>query len=338
MILPLTDLSQVTADWLAEALKLPPGTVSDLRVNAQDALTAQVAQLDVLYHAETPVALPRRMFLKLGSRCPEIDFYNLVAPAMADPPAPRCFDARCSSETGRGHVLLEDLSATYVDAGSSGQVLDELATPMVETLAAIHAAWWDHPRLHTDLAAASQHVNDFVLGVARETYPAFAADLGDALPEVWRVRYQRLLDTWPSQPVAQRLASGKHLTITHGDCHPFNWMVPRQPETGRLLLTDWAVWDIGVGAFDLAYMLDSAWFANRAADQSLVQHYHACLPGHGVVGYGWEQCWADYRIGKIAFMLWPVFWWKYAPPYVWRRAIESIMRDFEALKCAELLI
>jgi hypothetical protein len=37
--------------------------------------------------------------------------------------------------------------------------------------------------------------------------------------------------------------------------------------------------------------------ARRAVEDGLVRRYHAGLGAAGVAGYGWEQCWHDYRRG-----------------------------------------
>lgn len=41
----------------------------------------------------------------------------------------------------------------------------------------------------------------------------------------------------------------------------------------------------------------------RVHEGALVRQYHADLLAAGVTGYGWEECWTDYREGTSAGLL-----------------------------------
>jgi Ecdysteroid kinase-like family len=125
----------------------------------------------------------------------------------------------------------------------------------------------------------------------------------------------------------------------HGDTHYWNFLAPRDPAMDKVRIVDWAVWHIGVGPSDLAYMIVLFWFPERRArmEQALVRRYHARLLERGVVGYDWEQCWLDYRAAVIFHLFWPIFWHRGLPASIWWDALEKGMLAFEDLECEELL-
>jgi len=76
---------------------------------------------------------------KLGGGKGEVEFYAKIYDAMDDPPAPRCFDAAYSPETGQYHVLLEDLTHTHFRAGPSLLASERLCGLIIDCLARFHA-------------------------------------------------------------------------------------------------------------------------------------------------------------------------------------------------------
>jgi hypothetical protein len=301
--------------------------------------TATAARLEITYSDAAPSSAPRQLFVKLGRRRIEIEFYNRIAPTMLESPAPRCYNAAYSPETDRSHILFEDLSATHTSPK------DELPPPqadtkrLVDALAAFHAHWWQHPRLRADIAEIAEDVPGYVVGVARDGFAGFADILGDRLSDERRRLYERILAAWPLPSYAARLAAGQAVTLVHGDAHNWNFLTPRDPSADRVLIIDWAVWHIGVGPSDLAYMMALFWFPERRArmEQTIVRHYHTQLLDQGVGSYDWEQCWLDYRTAVIYHLLWPIFWHRYLPASIWWYALEKAMLAFADLGCEELL-
>jgi len=117
-----------------------------------------VAFLEITYTPDADASAPRHLFLKIQKAeseeareepPAEIVFYRSAAREMPDPPLPRCFDAAFARASGRWHLLLEDLSATHAPA--SGVLSFDECALAVDSLAQIHAHWWEHPRLGTDV-------------------------------------------------------------------------------------------------------------------------------------------------------------------------------------------
>jgi hypothetical protein len=339
----ITDIDQIEPAWLTYVLQehgiLARGQVAAVRKQAVHTNTATAARLEIAYSGAAPSSAPKQLFAKLGQRRIEVEFYNHIAPAMPESPAPRCYDAIYSPESGRSHLLFEDLSATHTAPA------DELPPPqqdterLVDALATFHAHWWQHPLLQTDIAEIAEDVPAYVIGVARDRFASFADVLGDRLSNERRRLYERILAAWPPPSYAARLAAGQAVTLVHGDTHNWNFLAPRDPAIERVRIVDWAVWHIGVGPFDLAYMIGLFWFPERRArmEQALVRRYHARLCELGVGGYDWERCWLDYRTAMIYHLLWPIFWRRYLPASIWWYALEKGMLAFEDLGCEELL-
>jgi hypothetical protein len=339
----LTDAAQLTPDWLTQALRahgaLDSGQVTNIRQRSFASKNASVAQVEASYSADAGPSAPRRLFLKLGRRRIEVELFNHLAPSMPDPPLPRCYAAVFDPDLGRSHLLFDDLSATHVEAEEAIPPALPDSQRMLDALAQIHAHWWQHPRLHTDIKAIGEDVPGYVVAVARERFPAFADLLGDRLSEERRRIYDMLFALWPPPDLRERLASERALTIIHGDTHFWNFLLPRDPRADTVRILDWAVWHIGIGPTDLAYMLAMFWFPERRArmEQGLVRRYHAQLLARGVQAYDWEQCWLDYRAAAIFNLFWPVFWSPYLPQAIWWNALEKAMLAFEDLECEELL-
>jgi hypothetical protein len=339
----IIDIDQIEPAWLTRVLRergvLTSGQVVAARKQPVRANTATAALLEIDYSGEASPSAPKRLFVKLSGRRIEVEFYNRIAPDMPQSPAPRCYDAVFSAEAGRSHLLFEDLSATHANPQ------DELPPPLsyteqlVDALATFHAYWWQHPRLQSDIAGIAEDVPEHVAGIARDGFAGFADKLGDRLSIERRRLYERILASWPTPSYTARLAAGQTVTLVHGDTHNWNFLAPRDPAVDRVRIIDWAVWHIGVGPFDLAYMIALFWFPERRArmEQELLQRYHARLLEQGVAGYDWGQCWLDYRTAMIYHLLWPIFWHRYLPASIWWYGLEKGMLAFEDLGCEELL-
>lgn len=336
----ITELDQVTPEWLDSLLReqgvLSRGAVTAVQLGASETHTATVSPLVISYSADAPPTAPTHLFLKLGRRRIEVDFYNHIAPLMPDPPVVRCYDAAYAADAGRGHLLFADMTATHKEPEGTLPPQRASYEQVIACLASIHAYWWEHPQLDTRVGAVAEDVLGFVIGVAQEAFPAFVDFLGDRLSAERRALYERLFTVWPP-PTRQ---AGTRRTLVHGDPHLWNFLYPRNPATDRILIIDWAAWRVDVGTDDLAYMIAPFWYPERRArqEQDLLRYYHDVLSARGVTGYSWEQCHLDYRVSVISNLFWPIFWWKYGlPQAIWWHNMERLLLAFDDLNCAELL-
>ena len=134
----------------------------------------------------------------------------------------------------------------------------------MESLAQIHAHWWQHPPLGSAIGAPLQ------AGEAQASIPRLHASfapfldyLGDALLPVQRAAYERILASSFLQRRAERLQAQVRVTLIHGDAHTNNIMLPHNAVHGRAILLDWHRWSIDVPPYDLAFLIALHWSAER---------------------------------------------------------------------------
>lgn len=350
----ITSAEQVTPDWLTAVLRergvLPHGMVTSVRASpAQATFASSTWRLQVSYAPGGASAAPLRLFLKTSNPglAPgqfdiqqlqqELTFYAVVAPLMAARFTIPCYDAAWQPDTGASHILLEDVSETHLT--DRDPLRPGHAAQAIDCLARLHAFWWDHPRLGQDIGSfptweeRQQDVRDTVDSAA-----AFMAALGDALPPAWRAVYERVLPALPG--LFGRHGTGRDLTLVHGDAHLGNFLFPKDAEAGNTCLIDWQFWHPTIGGADLAFMMAAEWEPEirRRLEQRLMRRYYDGLLAHGVQGYGWQQCWDDYRLSVILVSLfipvwrWAVFRW--APDLA---AVHRSMTAFDDLRCRDLL-
>ena len=134
-----------------------------------------------------------------------------------------------------------------------------------------------------------------------------------------------------------RLTAGPALTLTHSDPHLGNVLFPRQPQRDPLYLIDFAFhrpwWGMRDIAFTLTFATDPV--QRRAIERDLVEEYYTRLVQAGVVGYSWEQCWQDYRLGIITNVRTPLGNRK--QPYV-RYRLTRAMQAYIDLDCEAILV
>lgn len=345
---------QVTPEWLTAVLRrrgaLPHGWVTSVYASpAQATFASSTWRLQVGYAQDDASNMLPRLFLKASNPglAPgqfdveqiqrEAIFYSVIAPLMAAPWTIPCYDAARDPETGASHVLLKDVSETH--ATDRDPLHPGHAAQAIDCLAHLHAFWWDHPRLGQDIGSfptweeRQRDMRDTVDSTA-----AFMAALGDALSPAWRAVYERVLPALPG--LFRRHATGRNLTLVHGDAHLGNFLFPRDAATGVTYLADWQFWHPTVGGTDLAFMMAAEWEPEirRQLEHGLVRRYYDGLLAHGVQSYGWQQCWDDYRLSVILVSLfipvwrWAVFRW--APDLA---AVHRSMTAFEDLRCCDLL-
>lgn len=346
---PLRGPDEVTPEWLTDVLRregcLARGEVAGVRVALSRALVvSSVARLEVSYTAGAEG--PPRLFLKVSTprvqphfSRREVDFYKTVARASPELPLVKCYDAAFSEHSGAAHLLLEDLMETHAQppVPLPPSVRDcELA---VESLAMLHARWWESPRLGAGIGTLTTEAEFEELRALLEKHLAGFADfLGDRLLPQRLKTYERIL-AGPLTPW-RRMLRREGLTVTHGDAHWWNFLFPRADGGGPAVIFDWHLWHVDAPLKDLAYLIALNWYPSRRAvfEQGLLRRYHETLAGAGVAAYGWEACLRDYRVQIIRELFVPVWQWSSGlEPTHWWSSLERIWLAFEDLNCAELI-
>jgi thiamine kinase-like enzyme len=335
---------------LRKAGALDAGAVREVKVlHERDTVVSHITRLGLRYVGESSGA-PQTLILKTShadfvktlanAGRHEVAFYTKLAPKMPRGLVLRCFDGRFDEEGSNWHLLLEDLTDSH-----------ELATvptlppsrdqsmAIVTTLARMHAAWWDHPDLgETAGTWASPEDSAQHLEIFAGHYDRFADELGDRLSEERRILYRRLIEQ--SSRLSQRYHSRRHVTITHGDAHAWNFLLPRAGVANSVRIFDFDLWGINVPTHDLAYMMAIQWYPERrqALERALLNRYHETLLAHGVAGYTRGALDQDYRWSVLWHITKPVWQWSInIPPGIWWNNLERVMMAVEDLGCEELL-
>ena len=344
----LTTFKQVTPKWLTRVLSenglLKHGKV----ISVENILTktlplSVVSRLVVTYSSDFNA--PSQILLKISSHaCPqgngrEVEFYRTVGREMNAPPLIRCYDAAYAAESGRSHLLLEDLSETHLQPKSPLPPRPLHCELAVECLAEFHASWWGHPQLGKEIGAlfSEKELRVFLTEVEKNVL-RFIDFLGDQLSVKRRKIYDRLLAS--KGKIWGHLTNAHGLTVTHGDAHWWNLLYPRDVGKHRVCLFDWQLWHVDLGPRDLAFMVALGGYSERMAAQerNLVRRYYDSLTAHGVRNYTWDDCWSDYRWSALRNLNVPAIQWLQGKSTdLWRSNLERAMLAYDELRCFELL-
>lgn len=269
----------------------------------------------------------------------EITFYASVAAAMPERLVPLCYDAHFDDASGGWHLLLEDLTDTHATPTAWPLPPNRAqCETIIATLARLHAAWWDDPRLGVSIgswmddATITQRFTQLGGHFAR-----FADRLGEDLPPERRDLFERMIAAGPT--LYQRYRTRRDVTIQHGDAHVWNCFLPRDGGPGARLF-DWDAWRINLATNDLAYMMALHWYPDRRhrMEQAMLDHYHATLLANGVTGYDRRRLDDDYRLSVLLQLAIPVLQAAFdIPPVVWWSHLQRILLAVDDLGCRELL-
>ncbi len=278
----------ITPEWLSEALAaaLPGVEVSSVAVVDRHSGTTGRARLKLGY-ASGPAG-PETVFVKLppfddaqrglvaatdmGRR--EARFYESLS---AETPmrVPRCWFAAHGDEPTDYICVLEDLEASGCSFPKSvDRHARERGGELIETLARVHAHFWDDPRFDSELAwvrpAMRGALGAVLVEQARER---FAAEMPPAFAELCRLyveHHERVCDLWDEG----------RATLIHGDCHTGNQFV----DGARVGLYDWAVISRSPGIRDVAIFLGNSCppEVRRAEQDGWLRAYRRTLVDAGV--------------------------------------------------------
>jgi hypothetical protein len=308
----ITHIDQVTTEWLTSVLSnsgaLTDGKVAAFDTDAGRGNWSTSARLDVRYVDGSQGALPRRLFLKMVNADledesfgpSEVTYYTRDYKDVEDAPLIRCYDAEFSEEKRCYHVLLDDLSATHIEAAEKAPTL-EYGLALAEGLAAMHARWWGAQRLAEAEAAlhSAGHIRRFVAiaepGVGH-ILNRFSAELEPHWPDAIRALYAK-----HPQTMIARTQNDNGFTLIHGDVNHNNILVPRDGDRPIYLVDrqpfNWSL-TTWLGVYDLAYAIVLDWEVEtrRRLEMLILKHYHEQLIKNRIRDYSWEQLFEDYRL------------------------------------------
>jgi hypothetical protein len=351
----ITDPREITPERLTAVLRRGEARESAEVIDVFPILSRElqystVHRLEVRYRDGRPgLSLPRTLFLKLcgtqEAACPadacraEVDFYKTAAGEIGCPPLVRVFDAAYSAESGRSHLLLEDLTSTHSQHDQHTAPTAEMSRLAVRTMAEVHGRMWNSPRLGNGIGTVFDRVwlEGFVADL-NESVTEFITSDPVGLTAEQTAAYRMMLDAAPR--IWGRLTDVRGLTVTHGDAHWWNFLYPNDPAVDSVRMFDWQLWHIDLGARDLAFLLAMGGFAEPRPEleDDLLGVYHETLLESGVTGYSREMLNDDYRWSAIRNLNLPVIFRSQGKhPTTWQTALQRSFDAYKRLDCASLI-
>jgi hypothetical protein len=280
-----TSLDELTATWLSEMLSVPITSIEVHAIAAGEGFMGQLAR--VLLHSPDPTA-PTSVIVKLPTADPggqmigqmmrvwerEHHFYDQLAPqigirvpqALVNIAEPPC-------------LVLEDLSPAVPGDHLAGAT-DEQAALAIDTLATLHATWFERPLLHE--LTWMPGIDDpqvLTIGPMFEIgWPGFLDRYADQLPARclrWCERFVGEIPEWVGTHLADPV------TLVHGDFRLDNLFFT--PD-GSVAVIDWQMSMRAPGQTDVVYFCANNLTveARRRLDRALIERYVAALHRQGV--------------------------------------------------------
>lgn len=313
--------------------------------------TAGRVVVDVRYAPGTPATLPSRLVIKLTRAVDkimapfyanEVAFYRGIRPEL-ELEAPRCFGGAFDPETTYFGLLLEDLTergATFPNV--TVRTSSDDVRPLLDTLAALHARYWQSPRFSGDLGWVETHVSGDVAHLMNNLAPFHIAQEVET-ENFKREMVQRLRTSAPELlagvQAVQQHQSRLPQTLLHGDTHIGNTY--RLPD-GSAGLLDWQLMVRGHHMHDVNYFITTALSIEdrRNHERELLAYYLDRLAAQGAADVPtFEDSWREYR----RTLVWGVYiGWLTTPVvnYGWEINVMNHLRlttAYEDLETARLV-
>ncbi|MFQ6026545.1 MAG: phosphotransferase [Dehalococcoidia bacterium] len=305
---------ELTASWLSDALHgggyLTDACIERVSIELLDptlAVFGTLARLHLEYStgaedlpptkvAKLPSSNPNsaeRLRLSGGGRT-EVCFYQQVGSSIGLR-VPQCFFSVVDETDSQFVLLLEDLSA-HRSPSATDLLTENEITSVVRSLAASHAAWWEHPRL-TELDwlrawstdGRSGQSSRFLVG-----WEILVERLGGGDPQLAALGEQIVSAVSKAE---ERMASSP-TTLLHMDVRQENLFFAGPEENPEPIFIDWQAMRCGRGALSLASFLAFLPQRDRLEDR-LLALYHSELERAGVINYPFEEFIQDYRVAIL---------------------------------------
>lgn len=305
---------ELTPEFLTRVVEdMYPGTgvreiefVKVSRYGEEMVSTSDRAVLRLTYDG-TPVDLPRQVVVKMTREDnalaalydTEVGFYRHFRNEVTIE-APQAVGAVFDPGSGRYCLLIEDLTlrgARFPTALSGVTIVQ--VDGVLDSLARLHAHFWDSPRFRDDLRNIQSHVHGRLFEhfhrrqtVIPEKSVADHSWKRELMDNLGRTPKQ----LWAEVLKAQAFQATLPQTIVHGDAHIGNtYLLP--DDTGGLL--DWQLTVRGAWVHDVNYIVITALSRQTAREneQELLNRYLERLKQYGVEKPpSYDEAWRAYRM------------------------------------------
>ncbi len=307
----VADAATIDAAWMTTALRhagvLGSGSVTGLtRKAVGNGLVADSYRFEMTYAGDAGDA-PRSVVgkfpatdavsRKAGSEhvlyLREVSFYRELAQTL-EIHTPRAYVAEVDPETDDFTLLLADLApARQGDQLAGCSVAD--AKVALREAAMLHAPRWGDASIESIDWLVNRPAR--LQPVIEAALPAIAGLFQERYAGVLEPEYIDLVKRLPAALATSREDRSAPRTLMHGDFRLDNVLFDVYGGARPMATLDWQTITVGPALTDVAYFLSAGLDPDvrRAHEIELVRGYHAELLARGVSGYGWDECWRDYR-------------------------------------------
>ncbi len=307
-------LDELTPEWVTDKLRaagvLKDGAVKHILLEAigdGKGFTGEIRRIFLEYEPHE-VAAPASLILKSPNLLPEIRTnllnlyvreYLFYSEAAAYTPLrlPRLIHGEVEIETEKAVLLLEDL-----DPVQSFDIQSETKSNILlvlDELAKLHAAWWEHPGLQ-----------EF------EWLPSIDRGLQEIVtifPQYWKSFQKRMKAHLTSELITignqghsnikivrEKLARHPQ-TLLHGDFIGNNLLLRKNGPETDLFVIDWQVCRRGRCMLDVAHFLALSVSTDRRRkmENELLRYYYRRLKSYGVENYSFDEAMDDYKLSIL---------------------------------------
>lgn len=331
------------------------------------AFNSSTCFLQLTYSADAVPAGPARLVLKrnnpeawaVEAGAAEVAFYKLISSSPGHPAVTvPCIAASVDAASGDSFVLIQDISETHAPPVTRDQQIsivagvppDSASEAVADTLARLHAFWWNRTRRDLEFVPYgfwNRDADRFGQYLRRRetSWQDLRTSESDWIPlrtvDLYDQVFARLPGYW-ERHLKNRFQTGKNLTLTHGDAYFANFLCPVIPRSAPTYLIDWQSASFDIGAYDLALLLTAFWTSAQRADggreERILRRYHRGLGESGVEGYSWDDLITDYRHGILYWLLVPLQdRFDGSGPAYWRPKMECLTAAYRDWACEELL-
>jgi thiamine kinase-like enzyme len=230
----------------------------------------------------------------------EIEFYRQYAP-IAGMGSPSIYAIEYDRESGYFIILLEDLGHLR-EVHQSADCSFADGSSAVQSLARMHAKWWDHEQLFR--ATWFMDVSNIENLIPMTDNYAQGIDplleiAGDYLP----AGYESLARKYGESMVKVIQTDGKGpVTLIHGDFRLGNLFFDDAKESENPVVAfDWETMGRMKGSRDLAYFLSLSFAteSRRKYEKRLLADYHDSIVELGVKNYSFDEFSTDVRVSAL---------------------------------------
>jgi hypothetical protein len=303
----------LTAEWFTSVLA-PHGLGPVVRVERRDLGTGigilAVVTLVELHYADgahgpatlvvkTSSPAPENVFLcqAMGFYDREVSFYRERAASVRNIRVPRAYHADIDPSGAHMVVVIEHIGGATCPNQLEG-LSPEMAGRIVDTIAGLHAEFWNAPALETEMTWLPPMNNPLYKGaqqIAQANWDTFASRFAPHVPADAVGLIRRVTDNYPA--VLDAMVARGNMTFTHTDCRAENYLFGGTAGDDAITVLDFQLATRFYGVWDIANLLAGSITpeVRRQHEQALLERYHGRLVELGVTGYDIERLRFDYR-------------------------------------------